>query len=474
MGGNAGAGFLCIDVCNEKVYSPSVTPHYLRRGIDMDIRKLVLEGVEIVNELIEAIEDRGMGLKEVEERILVYVNQIGGLMVQEVVDRVKEPCFENRMYVEGEEAVHDQNRNLRFRNRFGGETVRRRRCYKFLHKKGGYYPLDEKLGLEKCGGFSPLLTFLQVLFGSSRPFAESSELMSKAMGFRVSSTAVQWNTEHAGEELDDNPYEVIDKDQREKSSDVMIVEMDSTTSPQITEEEGVTGRESLKQPTEWKMCHVGIVRKLTAGELTEEWSVARYDILNEFGFHLGRSALVMGLERAEKLVFLSDGLKANWQICYNHFPGAIQILDFYHASEHLGDFCKLFKNPEQGDEHYGRWNQMLLDGEVLQMMAEMKSAMDQLSSPEEGWGEYRYFQNNVEKMKYEEYRAAGLPIGSGKVEGGCKYIVGKRFKGSGMRWKRQDNKKVLRARMAKINRYLETHYQPTPRSYTFAPVQKAA
>ncbi|NIM45228.1 MAG: hypothetical protein GTO54_06280, partial [Nitrososphaeria archaeon] len=136
----------------------------------MKIEEMVLRGAEIVNELAEAIEDRGIGLKEVEERILEYLNQIGGLMVQEVVERVVEPCVENRVYVEGHEAVYDQSRNLRFRNRFGSQTVRMRRCYKYLHKRGGYYPLDEKLGVEKCGGFSPLLTFLQVLFGSSRPF----------------------------------------------------------------------------------------------------------------------------------------------------------------------------------------------------------------------------------------------------------------------------------------------------------------
>ena len=130
----------------------------------MKIEEMVLRGGEIVNELAEAIENRGIGLKEVEERILEYVNQIGALMVQEVVDRVREPCVENRVYVDGQEAVYDKSRNLRFRNRFGGQTVRRRRCYKFLHKRGGYYPLDELLGMDKCGGFSPLMTFLQVLY----------------------------------------------------------------------------------------------------------------------------------------------------------------------------------------------------------------------------------------------------------------------------------------------------------------------
>jgi hypothetical protein len=440
----------------------------------MDIRKLVLEGVEIVNELTEAIENRGIGLKEVEERVLKYVNRIGNMMVEEVVDGVKEPCVENQVYVEGEEAVYDQMRNMRFRNRFGGQTVRNRRCYKFLHQKGGYYPLDEKLGLDNCGGFSPLMTFLQVLFGSSRPFEESSELISRALGFKVSSTAVQWNTEEAGQQLDDNPYRVIGKEKRQGGCDLMIVQMDSTTSPQISQVEGIRGRESLKQPTEWKMCHVGTVQKFMGGELVDEWTVARYGTMESFGVHFGRSALAMGLERADELVFLSDGLKANWQICFDHFPGAIQILDFYHASEHLGAFCKLFKDLNKGSRRYERWYQMLLEGEVLQVMAEMKSSTDELSAPEEGWGEYRYFQNNIERMKYQEYREAGLPIGSGKVEGGCKYIIGKRFKGSGMRWKRQDNKKVLRARMAKINRYLEPHYSPKPRSCTFIPTERAA
>ena len=440
----------------------------------MKLNELILQGSEIVNELSKAIEDRRIGLKEVEERILEYVNRIGALMVEEVVEGVREPHYENRVYVEGQEAVFDQKRNLRFRNRFGGQTVRSRRCYKFLGERGGYYPLDELLGLDKCGGFSPLMTFLQVLFGSSRPFEESGELISEVLGFGVSATAVQRNTEEAGEQLDDNPFHVIDKHQRGRSCEVMIVEMDSTTSPQIHQEEGIRGRESLKQPTEWKMCHVGTIQKFGGGELDCEWSVARYGRLESFGLHLGRSGLAMGMEGAQKVVFLSDGLRANWQICFDHFPGAIQILDFYHASEHLGEFCRLFKNPETGQQRYGKWYQMLLDGEVLQVMAEMRSTMEQLSNTEEGWGHCAYFKNNVERMKYQEYRDAGLPIGSGKVEGGCKYIVGKRFKGSGMRWKKQDNERVLRARMAKINRYLEPHYRPTPRSYTFTPAEKAA
>ena len=65
--------------------------------------------------------------------------------------------------------------------------------------------MDEKPGLDKCRGFSPLLTFLSVLSGSGRPFAESAKILSKALGFPISATAVQSNSESAGEQLDDDP-----------------------------------------------------------------------------------------------------------------------------------------------------------------------------------------------------------------------------------------------------------------------------
>jgi hypothetical protein len=440
----------------------------------MELREFVAQSSEIVNELSRAIEDREIGLKEVEERILQFVNRIGDLMVQEVLEGISEPVTENRVWIEGEEAAFDQARTLRFRNRFGGVTERKRRCYKYLHRKGGYYPLDERLGVDKCGGFSPFLTFLQVLFGSTRPFEESAELLSKALGFSISSTAVQWNTEHAGGQLEDDPYRVIEEKWRMKECEELIVQMDSTTSPQILPIEGVTGRESLKAPTEWKMCHVGTVQRLREGKVQKEWTVARYGTMESFGLHLGRTGLAMGVEKARRLIFLSDGLRANWQICLDHFPDALQILDFYHASERLGEFCGLYKNPEKGQQRYEQWYPMFLDGEALQVIAEMKGDLKELSSKDEGWKHINYFSNNADRMNYHQYREENLPIGSGKVEGSCKYVIGKRFKGSGMRWKKSDNQKVLRARMAKINGYLESHYHPTPQDYTFQRPQKAA
>lgn len=439
----------------------------------MKAEDLVQRCPEIVNELTEAIEYEGLGLKEAEERIVEFMNRIGDLMIRAVAERVKEPTVENRLFLDGQEARYVGMRNMRFRNRFGGETVRSRRCYRWVESKGCIHPLDEKLGVDKCYGFSPLMTYLQTLYGGSRPYEESSRLLGNALGFAVSATAVQRNTEEVGRRLDDEPIRVIDRRRRDRKCKLMVVEMDGTTSPQIHQEKGIEGRESLRQPTEWKQCNVATIQKINSkGQQVDFWSGARYGATSGFSEHLRRAALMMGQMNAVEVVFIADGLPINWQVQMDHFPSATTILDFYHASEHLRDFCKLFKDEQKGDRQYQSWRRMLLEGEVLQVMAEMKVAIPTLNDVGAGWREYRYYQNNCDRMRYAEYREAGYPIGSGQVEGSCKFVVGKRFKGSGMRWKKSDNECVLKARLAFLNDRLAGHFEPSPKPYSFG--QQAA
>jgi len=434
----------------------------------MELREFILQSEEIIKHLCEGINQTEISLKQAEEKILEHINRIGQIMVDEVVQGVKEPVGENRVIVEEKVAVFDGVRNLRFINRFGGVTVKPRRCYKYLNQRGGYYPLDEKLGIDGCGGFSPLMTYLQALFGAGESFERSEELLSSSMGFGVSATAIQRNTEATGARIDDRPYRMIGEQKRHESCELMVVEIDGTMSPQIHEEEGFTGRESLKQPTEYKECNVVIVEKHTGGKRTDRWIGARYGPRKNFEEHVRRTGLQMGQLVGEKIVFIADGAKTNWEIQMTNFPEAVPILDFYHASEHLGDFCQLIKDSKQGQRRYGRWVQMLLDGEVLQVIAEMKDALKETTNRSEGVKEINYYLKNRDRMRYKEYRDKGYPIGSGMVEGACKFVIGKRFKGSGMRWKKADNEKVLKVRVAKLNGLLHDYFVPNPQSWTLA------
>lgn len=192
----------------------------------MRVKELILQSEEIIKCLVEGVNRGEIEFKRAEEKILEHVNRVGQIMVDEVPEGVSEPVYENRVVVGGK--VYDGKRNMRFINRFGGITERPRRCYKYLEHKGGYYPLDEKLGVDRCSGFSPLMTYLQALFGGCESFERSQELLSESMGFGVSATAVQRNTEATGDRIDDMPYRMIPQEKRQRGCELMLVEVDGT------------------------------------------------------------------------------------------------------------------------------------------------------------------------------------------------------------------------------------------------------
>ena len=416
---------------------------------------------ELVNCLAEELELGQSSLKEVEEKILQFVYRLGALMLEEIVEKLSEPTMENRIYVEGKEARYRDTANLRLITRFGSEVLRKRRRY-FIEGEGGYCPLDEKLGVGGCAGFSPLMTYLQALFGGSEAYATGARRLSAALGFSVSATAVQHNSEMVGERLAFRPFDLLDAKRQSEHCEVMIVEVDGTTSPQIHQEEGVTGRESLKQPTEYKECNLIAIEKRKAGKRIDRWTGGCYGPRKGFEAYAHQAGLRMGQLQAETVVFLADGARNNWDLQATNFPDSVGILDFYHASEHLAAYCRLFDEESVGEETYRRLREMMVEGEILELLARLEAALPRTTDKEAALREINYFRTNRERMHYDEYRQRGYPIGSGMVEGSCKFVVCKRFKGNGMRWKREDNESVLKLRLAIINDTLHREFEPKP------------
>ena len=423
---------------------------------------LPLAGI-LVKELSEQINMGNIGLKETEEKIVEFINQIGHLLLKDVVEGIKEPVMENHIMVDGKDAYYRNMQNLRFRNRFGEEIIQSRRAYSVKEQSKGYYPLDEKLGIDKCWKFSPLMTYLQSLFGGCEPFSPAANKLSIAIGFNMSATALQNNTELTGSRLEQHPFKVIPENKQNEVSNVMVVEIDGTMSPQIAQKEGITGRKSLKLPTEYKECNIIAIQKYKDEKKIDEWTGALYGPRKLFDNYVHQAGLRMGQLQAEEIVFIADGAKHNWEIQLDNFPDATSILDFYHATEHLSAFCELFKNKKKGRKQYDIWYNMLYEGEILQVMSEMKKSLEEkISNNDEALKHYNYFENNKNRMQYDLYREKGFPIGSGLVEGKCKLVVGKRFKGNGMRWKKADNEAVLKVRLAVLNNTLDQAFKPDP------------
>lgn len=190
-----------------------------------------------------------------------------------------------------------------------------------------------------------------------------------------------------------------------------------------------------------------------------------------FGVRVYAEAMGRGLGRAAEVVVLGDGAHWIWQLAEEHFPGAVQILDFWHASEWVwkvanavwGEGSGQAKSwaEEQVTEHLIRGD---AEGLVLAIKGLPAIAPPPGANRSVPGQAAEYFLSNAERMRYPEYRAKGMEIGSGTVESAGKRVVGQRCKGPGMRWSALGLKAVLQLRTLVLNERYDTSLAALPKA----------
>jgi hypothetical protein len=148
---------------------------------------------------------------------------------------------------------------------------------------------------------------------------------------------------------------------------------------------------------------------------------------------------------------LGDGAPWIWEGYAAHLPNRIEILDFYHAMEHVSVVAAAMFGPasEPATGFQQRIKKNLLrygPGTLLRALRKWQPATE--AAAEVRRQALGYFTRNEHRMDYPTYRKLGLPIGSGAVEGACKHLVADRFKGAGMRWNVATAEPVLHLRAA--------------------------
>jgi hypothetical protein len=156
-----------------------------------------------------------------------------------------------------------------------------------------------------------------------------------------------------------------------------------------------------------------------------------------------------GVGRFGQVVFLSDGAIWLENLRAKLFPDSIGIVDFYHSSQHLyriADSLR-FYSKEKKCAFFEKCYRLLELGKIEQMadLIMLKTIDSNRASVEK---QLAYFTGNKDKMRYGLFRAAGLFIGSGVIEAGCKTIVENRLNGSGMRWSKKNAANVVALRCA--------------------------
>ena len=182
----------------------------------------------------------------------------------------------------------------------------------------------------------------------------------------------------------------------------------------------------------------------------------------EFAGRIYREAFQRGWSRAKIKVIIGDGALWIWNLAADQFPGAILIVDFYHAAEHLHKISRLLF---PGDEVVRlRWVSCLVDqlkgGDIESIVATLRSlAMARPDLADKLTTEAEYFERNTEKMRYPKFRQMGLFIGSGVIEAGCKSLIGARLKQSGMFWTVDGANRIIALRCCRLSGRFEDFWE---------------
>jgi hypothetical protein len=166
----------------------------------------------------------------------------------------------------------------------------------------------------------------------------------------------------------------------------------------------------------------------------------------EFGKLLWATGCAVGADRARTLVFICDGAVWIWNLIVHYFPNAVQIVDWYHALDRLKRIAEeAFSKTEECQAWLEQSTEDLWQGRVEAVIEACQQLTKKSSLAKQS---LLYYANNLERMRYAHFRAAGYLIGSGVIESGCKQIVTQRLKLPGAQWNVEGAVLVAKARTA--------------------------
>lgn len=339
------------------------------------------------------------------------------------------------------------------------------------------YPGDEILNVVSTTR-SPGLRRMMSRAGSRTTFKEAHDDLKVYAGIEVSAKDVERVAEAIGEEIEVRTLqerELLLKQDRPiratKTIPVLYISYDGTGVPMVPSE--VAGRKG-KQPDgtaltrEAKLGCVFTQTSVDAEGLpirdpSSTSFVGHIESSENFGYRIYAEALRRGLDSAQEVVIIADGAEWIWNVADLHFPAATQIVDLFHARQHVSDLCKILHPSDETARLRlrGKWWDYLDAGKVESILLHAHNSLPQDTHPLKAcMTELAYLEKNKSKMRYADFRNRHLFVGSGVIEAGCKSIIGLRLKRSGMEWSVRGANAIISLRCAMLSGRMEEFWEP--------------
>ncbi len=364
-----------------------------------------------------------------------------------------------------------------------GELTLQRAYYHCSSCKSGFFPRDRALGLERTH-LTPGVTRMVAAVGASVSFEEGSGLLRELAGLDVDTKHVERAAEALGAEVaDDERTHVVPLDDAPPPS-TLYLGMDGTGVPMCPSElEGRAGKQpdGSAKTREAKLCVVWSAegRDDKGIPVRDEGSVTYTGAIESaasrafdrdpppFVDRVLRETARRAFQRILRKVVLGDGAAWIWNVADEHFPGAIQIVDLFHAKQHLSDVSKAIFGAENPEAR--RWAEARHDELDLGRFEDLLAAVRaHAKTHDEARLCVEYLDRNRHRMRYPEFRKAGLCVSTGVLEAGCKSTVGARLKRGGMHWTVRGANAILALRCCRLSGRFEDFWERRSTSHRAA------
>jgi hypothetical protein len=345
------------------------------------------------------------------------------------------------------------------------------------HCHTGRFPADVELDIDNTE-FSPGVRRMQAMVGQQAPFDHGRQQIKLLAGLEVTTKAVERTAEAIGEHVAAREQEQIQRAVQldlpmvvDEAVPILYVQMDGTGVPVVNKETVGRPGKTDGQPAHTREVKLGCVFTQT------RWDHKGYPIRDpdsttytgaietaeQFGKRIYLEAWNRGWSCAEQRVVMGDGAEWIWNLAEQHFPGAVGIVDLYHARQHLWELArKLHPNDEGQQKAWMKVHQRrLLDkGKIEKLVCALRSIVS--TNPEVAEKirtEADYFERNAARMRYPKFRRQHLFVGSGVIEAGCKTVIGSRLKQSGMFWTVRGANAIIALRCCHLNARFEDYWE---------------
>lgn len=410
---------------------------------------------EIVDRLFEKNEDgeHEVTLDDIESRTELAARKIKEVMLQGWLDKIGDGYAGSKLPCKcGGKLKFIGHRKRTLRTWCGDITIDR--AYYYCKRcRASRIPLDDELKIPK-GQFSERIVEAISYCCAELPFESASSIMERLSRISVSPKEAQLLSERIGAEIGEElkaqaEIAITDGLSSDSKPERLYITIDGVM---VHEEDG------------WHETKVSaiydVITQVGPKDHTEDIAnqityVAQRAAPEEFGAHVSKEAQIRGEASAKEVIFIADGATWIWNLAETYFPQAIQIIDWYHVSEHIWKFARILydDNEEQCKAWVDEQLRLLNDGlvkEIVNMLRAMTGLRDDAIL--ECANLARYLESNQERMKYDEYRAKGYHVGSGVVESACKNVVQVRHKRPGMRWSEEGARNILHLRTTLLNK----------------------